>query len=80
METPHATSGTLQLPSATPKANTEKDGYAYLVRTAFLDGRPMILLEHPGETRVFAVLENSELGAEQADEMCDRFNNGRVRY
>lgn len=79
METPHTTDGALQLPSATPKENPRKDEYAYLVRTAFIDGRPMIVLDHMKGMRCFAVFENSELGAEQADEMCERFNKGRVR-
>lgn len=79
METP-TTGEALQLPSASPAIAPESIGTEYLVRTSFVDGRPMIIIERLGATGVFALFENSELGNRLADEVCDRFNEGRVRY
>lgn len=69
---------TLPLPSASVKS--QPDECEYLIRTTFLDGRPMIIRESLGTSSVFAVFENSDLGAKLADELVERFDTGRVRY
>jgi len=72
----------MAIPNADSKAKAvskENRANEFLVRTSFLDGRPMVLVERMGTTDVEAVFENSELGACLADELCERFNKGHVR-
>jgi len=70
------------IPSAAPSATTiskENRAHEYLVRSSFIDGRPMLLVERCDTVDVAGVFENSELGNYLADMACERFNQGRVR-
>ena len=69
-------------PNAAPSLATvsaKNRSYEWLVRTTFIDGRPMVLVERRNSTDVEAVFENSELGNYLADELCEHFNKRHVR-
>ena len=62
-----------------PKSLKEGISDGYFIRTKDLNGSIMIFVENGTTNTVIAVLANTELGNDIAEEICAKYNRGKVR-